>query len=73
MGKLRIGKRVMIVNLPDNVTDEVKAYEGATGRIKCYGSPENGMQGYYVCMDDGRHTKRFYENELQPVRRFVSG
>jgi hypothetical protein len=63
--KLRIGTRVTIVNLPDNVTDEVKAYEGATGRIKGYGTPENGMQGYYVRMDDGRPAKRFYENELQ--------
>lgn len=65
MAKLRIGTRVVIVNLPDNVTDEVKTYEGATGRIKSYGSPENGIQGYYVHMDDGRPSKRFYENELQ--------
>lgn len=55
----------MIVNLPDDVTDEVKAYENATGRIKAYGSPKNGIQGYYVLMDDGRPSKRFYENELQ--------
>ena len=62
--KLRIGKRVKIVNLPDTVTDEVKGYEGATGRIKGYGSPSQGVQGYYVLMDDGRPSKRFYANEL---------
>lgn len=61
MRKLKIGSRVVIVNLPDNVTDEVKEYQGATG----YSPSSEGVQGYYVCMDDNRPSKRFYENELQ--------
>lgn len=69
MSKLRIGTRVVIRNLPNTVVDEVKAYEGATGHIEAYGSPsDTGEQGYYVRMDDGRHTKRFYENELQRIK-----
>lgn len=63
---MKIGTRVKIVNLPDNVTDEVKAYENSTGQVKGYGSPSNGI-GYYILMDDGRPSKRFYENELQPI------
>ena len=66
---MRIGMRVKIVNLPDNVTDEVKSYEGATGTIKCGGSPsKDGHLGWYVRMDDGRYSKRFYENELEHIK-----
>ena len=66
MSKLKLGTRVVITNIADNVADEVKEYEGATGRIKGYGSPsETGVQGYYVRMDDGRPSKRFFENELR--------
>lgn len=67
---MRTGTRIIIVNLPDNVTDEVKAYEGATGYIKGYGSPsDTGEPGYYIRMDDGRPSKRFYENELMVVKK----
>lgn len=63
---LRIGTRVRIGKLPDNVTDEVKHYEGETGLIKCYGSPsDTGEHGYYILMDNGMPAKRFYENELR--------
>ena len=58
---LKIGARVRIVNLPDNVTNEVREYEGATGIIKSFGD----YSMFHVAMDDGRCSKRFYEDELE--------
>lgn len=55
--KLNVGTRVKIVNLPNNVNDEVRKYEGAIGEIKSFGSPSpEGLRGSYVRMDDGRWT-----------------
>ena len=65
--KLRKGARVKIVNIRDNVTDEVKGYEGATGVISHGGDPLNGIRGWHITMDDGRHSKKFYEDELERI------
>lgn len=69
MSELKKGNRVRILNLPDNVTDEVKTYEGCTGEITAYGSQsKSGEKGYYVKTDDGKYSKRFYESELRRIR-----
>lgn len=66
--QLKLYTRVRIVSLPSSVSEEVRQYEGATGVIKSFGSPSsNGVKGFHIRMDDGRHSKRFYENELEPI------
>lgn len=67
---MRIGQRVRVKYIPDNVANDVKLCLNQIGTITVYGSPsKTGERGYYVRFGNGLPKgKRFYENELEVVR-----
>lgn len=64
--EMKIGQRVKVVSLADNVADDVKLCLNQVGEICAHSDPIS-ENGYYVRFDDDLPTKRFYENELKQL------
>lgn len=69
MDRLRIGQKVQVASLPSNVADDVKQYLHQVGIITSYSDPSLGQYGYYVQFGGSLLIKKFYHNELQPIKR----
>lgn len=63
---LKIGTRVRVKEITDEVADDVKECEGKTGEVSAY-EDGSGATMYYVKFDDNRPSKKFFLFELAEI------